>query len=602
MKPTSKAQKPTKTELERQKEYADNLSSKGFGFDLVIGDAFIRGMRDIGYKHTGTALDEIIDNSIEAGAKTILVEFETENNGKKPTAIAVIDDGHGMPTDMLRASVMWGGTHRENSRKGIGRYGYGLPSASVSQGERFTVYSKLKDEDWYSVTIDLKDISAGKYTQDGRIITPKPKKSSLPAWVQGAIDKQFPKNSFKSGTVVIWEKLDRLTWSTISGLTGHLIEHFGLTYRNYLTNTKIVVDGNNVQSIDPLFITPGFRHYDLDDDIAEAMEPMRIPVKVSDGDERAIVNIRFASFPLRFGSIDKSKDAAGGNQNARWRIMNDHRGIVVSRMGRQIDVITRAPRIWKTVSTITQNNDRYWGVEIDFPAELDEEFSVTTSKQRVELTEKMWEILTQHGLERAIQSLRQRYEAERKKEKEKSEKGNEPRISEKVMAESEKFKHVIPGQTSEERERLSREAFEREVKRRKERQNKSEEQARQELNEDVTNRNYKIEFEDIVGGAFFRAEQIGPQFVIYINRKHSFYTALYASEDSNQKIKSALELMLFVVGQAEIDAIGNQDKRLFYVSERLVWSKNLDVALDLLNNVALLNSDEEGDKDSSEAA
>ena len=137
-----------KTELEKQNEYAKELADSGYSFELVVGNAFVRGMRDIGYKHTGTAMDEIIDNAIEANAKNINVVFEDPVKGRKPNAIAVVDDGHGMSKEMLRAAVVWGGTHRENSRKGIGRYGYGLPSASVSQGTKFTVYSKTAGKKW----------------------------------------------------------------------------------------------------------------------------------------------------------------------------------------------------------------------------------------------------------------------------------------------------------------------------------------------------------------------------------------------------------------------------------------------------------------------
>ncbi len=38
------------------------------GWDLIVGDAFVRGMRDIGYKSTSYAMAELIDNSIQAGA------------------------------------------------------------------------------------------------------------------------------------------------------------------------------------------------------------------------------------------------------------------------------------------------------------------------------------------------------------------------------------------------------------------------------------------------------------------------------------------------------------------------------------------------------
>ena len=53
----------------------------------------------------------------------------------------MIDDGAGMIPEMIRVGMLWGGTDRENSRTGIGRFGYGLPSSCVSQGRRFEVYS-----------------------------------------------------------------------------------------------------------------------------------------------------------------------------------------------------------------------------------------------------------------------------------------------------------------------------------------------------------------------------------------------------------------------------------------------------------------------------
>src|SRR5579884_2835990 len=123
--------------------FVEKEKQKGLDFGLTLAAAFVRGIRDLGYKSTATALDELIDNALQAEAKMTRVAFGyQEATSKKPSAIAVIDDGHGMDPDMIRVAVMWGGTHRENDRSGIGRYGYGLPSASVSQGRRFTVYSR----------------------------------------------------------------------------------------------------------------------------------------------------------------------------------------------------------------------------------------------------------------------------------------------------------------------------------------------------------------------------------------------------------------------------------------------------------------------------
>ena len=118
-----------------------------------------------------------------------------------------------------------------------------------------------------------------------KIITPPTREENLPEWLTTF-------EHLDSGTVVIWESLDRLTWTSISGLSDNLTKHFGVTYRNFLSSTKIYVGGTFVEPIDPLFITPGFRYYDYDEQTAMALEPLRIPVKIEGADEKAIITVR----------------------------------------------------------------------------------------------------------------------------------------------------------------------------------------------------------------------------------------------------------------------------------------------------------------------
>src|SRR5271163_937726 len=115
--------------IERQKAYVSKLVKSNFKYGLTVGIAFVRGIRDIGYKHTGTALDELVDNSYEAGASNVHIVLHDDGGGRRGNVshIAVIDDGSGMIPEMVRVAMLWGGTDRENSRTGIGRFGYGLP-------------------------------------------------------------------------------------------------------------------------------------------------------------------------------------------------------------------------------------------------------------------------------------------------------------------------------------------------------------------------------------------------------------------------------------------------------------------------------------------
>ena len=319
--------------LEAQKAYVrEKMKGGNLKLSLIVGQAFIRGIRDIGYKHTGSALAELVDNGFQAGAQNIQVAFEKNKTGAKVQSIAVIDNGHGMIPEMIRLAVMWGGTHRENDRQGMGRYGYGLPSASVSQGKRFTVYSCPTRGRVHAVTIDVDEIGQGKYTDDtGEIMIPEAAPAALPKFVKDHITAQFPGGELDHGTVVVIENLDKVTANTVNVLRNHLLEFFGITYQKLLRNAQIMVDDTVLEPIDPLFVTPGFRFYDFDADRAQALDPLQIEIKCEDGKEmKGVMEVRFAYMPPTFGSIDKKKNAVDRkNQNPRFSIMKEYNGILI---------------------------------------------------------------------------------------------------------------------------------------------------------------------------------------------------------------------------------------------------------------------------------
>src|SRR5207302_10447694 len=111
----------------------------------------------------------------------------------------------------------------------------------------------------HSVTLDLDERSAGSYDRDGRIVVPEPTPAQLPGWLEeyvGLHQKHFP-NGLEHGTIVLIEKLDRHDWKTAVSLQTNLMQDFGVTYRNFLRGTTLLVQGKVVEPVDPLFITPG---------------------------------------------------------------------------------------------------------------------------------------------------------------------------------------------------------------------------------------------------------------------------------------------------------------------------------------------------------
>ena len=574
-------------ELAAQRRYGEQFALQGQEFALVAAEAFVRGIRDIGYKSTATALDELIDNSIQAGSTRVDVVFGFGvKSSSKPDRIAVVDNGHGMDPTMIRAAVMWGGTHRENNRVGFGRYGYGLPSSCVSQGLSFAVYSKPDGGGLHRVQLDVEELGAGMYhTENGRVIVPEPEQTDLPTWLQLFVKEQGINEFMRSGTAVVIERLDRLSWSTTTSLERHLLQHFGVTYRNFISDIDLRVNGKRVEPVDPLFVTEGFKYFDLDEDRALQLEPLAFKVKDrNDRSEIGTVTVRFSQLPPTFARKDKSKEATSKNANPRFSIMKDHLGLIFLRAGRQIDVVTRNP--W----TQFQTYDRNWNVEINFSPALDEEFSITTSKQQIVVSERMWDLLKEKGVLRSIEQMRKDLTGARRQDKNKQDASDE-RPSEKVMAESEKFAESLPSLESMNRQVEGEKGIEEEAKRRARNDGVQTEDAKAELIAELQGHAYKVREESVPGGAFYRPEQLGGQFIIWLNTEHSFYSEIYSGPESSPHLRATLELLLFTLGEAELNAQG--DKRLFYRTERqTIWTPKLSLLLELLNRQTGVDDDE----------
>ena len=84
-------------------------NSRFFDAELIV-----KALRDSGYKDTYHALAELIDNSIQAGSRQIHVYLFAENTQLKQriseniAKIAVLDDGIGMPQDVLIKALKFG--------------------------------------------------------------------------------------------------------------------------------------------------------------------------------------------------------------------------------------------------------------------------------------------------------------------------------------------------------------------------------------------------------------------------------------------------------------------------------------------------------------
>jgi len=597
---------------ERQDRFIKSVDTDNFDFGLVYTQAFLKGIRDIGYKSTATALFECIDNSIEAEAGNIhiIFDFDRDKSGKsEPDRIAIIDDGFGMTKDMVRIAVLWGGSDRIDSREGMGRYGYGLPSSCVSIGQSYTVISKREDmRQWFGVTIDLEGIANREpeyIDRKGAIIAPPAKASSLPSFVERYLRNK--RVELESGTIIIIDKIDRLSKRTFKPLKSFLSLETGITYRNYLNDVNVYIDGSLTEPVDPLFLTKGNRYYDENELRAEPLHPLEIKIQNSIDKRRrpGTVNVRFSYMPYGFFNIAHEEDdiSAEGeeeygdeeskrNRSKRLTVRKRNNGIIFLRKGRQIDVVdSKCP--W----TKFQNNDRYIGVEVDFSPELDEEFSITTAKQQIVVSERIWNILRDNGVYEAISVMRKRYEKESKAQQNAKEnaltESPEKRDSytEDLMKQSASDFEIDATGQLESVKKEAEENLEKQVKKIAKQTGVAESIVKQNLIAQAESRPYKLDYFDEQEGPFYRAEQIGGQVVVYFNKAHKFYTELYNNPKTNAYTKNALALMVFVLGHTELRVA--DDKKKWYRMERIAWSMKLDSTLEMLSKHFAKSMDDE---------
>lgn len=369
-----------------------------------MGDA----LRNTGYKNIESAVAEIIDNAEEANAKNafvILGEHIDPSSGRKVIhEIGFLDDGSGMDTSTLGTCLGIDFTTR-TGRRGLGRFGVGLPQASLYACPEVIVYSWQNGiQNCQRVFLDIEKVKSGEQTEIA-----DPVNEQIPEKYQQYIHYQTPTNSFdfsKSGTLVIWSNCDRISPKTRGPLTERLEFALGQKFRHFIHNgefkIRIIAHENQDAAVDvapndPLFLMED--NYVLcnencpaqvfrgvrGDDLEPAFElygEETVSIKYIDKNNSvssANVTIRFSKVKAKF--YDETAFPTG-NPGAYpfGKYASKMEGISVVRANREIDF-----RQFDFYSTTNEPQHRWWGCEIMFDPVLDEAFGVANNKQYVEL-------------------------------------------------------------------------------------------------------------------------------------------------------------------------------------------------------------------------
>jgi hypothetical protein len=185
-------------------------------YDVVAPNpsAMIESLRAFGY-NLETAIADIIDNSIAAEAENVWLNFKW--NGERST-ISIIDDGGGMDEKELINAMRPGSTSplEERNSTDLGRFGLGLKTASFSQCRKLTVGSKKEGG---LISIRSWDLDYVNECGEWRLLN---------------VDKIYADGVFstleemKSGTIVLWEEMDRL----VKGINRENQKYENMFYEN----------------------------------------------------------------------------------------------------------------------------------------------------------------------------------------------------------------------------------------------------------------------------------------------------------------------------------------------------------------------------------
>lgn len=356
--------------------------------EIVPAHLVVHAMRDNGYKNAAYALAELIDNSIQAGATTVelLCAERISNVGQRQRSrihqIAVLDNGKGMDSEVLKIALQFGnGTNLSPiNQTGMGKFGMGLPSASISQCTRVEVWSWQNGiESALYTYLDVEQIRIGHQKS-----IPEPEYRPIPhLW--RAVGRSFG----RSGTLIVWSDLDRILWRTAQAVIDNSEFLVGRMYRRFLANDAVVIrlvicDADNpTNKLQEKKALPNDPLYLMSKTSCPAPfdnRPMFEPWGGEDFEFKYTINFRgedhivTTRFTIASEDARPTVDGQMPGSLPHGKHAGRNIGVSIIRAGRELDLDQSWAIQYDPV-------ERWWGIEVEFPPALDDLFGVTNNKQ-----------------------------------------------------------------------------------------------------------------------------------------------------------------------------------------------------------------------------
>jgi anti-sigma regulatory factor (Ser/Thr protein kinase) len=513
------------------------VPESGDDSSIIVVEKFIQATRDSGYRGTQSAVSELVDNALQAGAHRVWIDITLAGAAPYPVRIAVMDDGSGMDKRTLRQALRFGGSSRFNDRAGLGRYGMGLPNSSLSQARRFEVFTWRRPGTALHTYLDVDEIAEGLLTR-----IPEPALERLPKWVA--------REQSESGTLVVWNRCDRLDHRRASTIARRLTAELGRVFRYYIWDgIEIRVNGERITAVDPLYL-----HAKSSSSRAKAFgEPIVYTVEVpppQDGAQSVTgrVTVRFSELPV----LDWHKLP---NDEKRKLGVSNGAGVSVVRAGREIDYG------WFFMGAKRRENyDDWWRCEVRFDPVLDEAFGITHTKQQIQPQDFLLDILSTdiESLAKALNSRVRQAHLQAKLV------GQTIEVEQRATS-ADPLLVPLPKPTVKQTELLDELA--------------KRHPGISDLPGPEAGQTYRIVTDDVRDTSFFTYAMKEGAFVLVLNQGHPFYKKVYRplvenENAANKELRASIELVLLAAARAEAAAT-RESHREVLGQTRKAWSDNL---------------------------
>lgn len=363
----------------------------------------IEGLRDTGYEFN-TAMADIIDNSIAANAHKINISINMDYIGN--ITIYIVDNGSGMNADGLEGAMTYGSPQREN-QKSLGKFGLGLKTASTAFCRSLSVTTR--DSGDSTINKARWDLDYVATAEDWELLILDPDEEEI------QMLNDVTNNS--SGTIVTWEKVDRLlkNYQDPSGsharralekVVAHLKTHIAMVYQRFLDHNFI--DAPNVV-------------IELNNEVIEAWDPFCVQEAgtelVAERTQPALIGDKETSFTVKAYVLPRKEEFTSEQSWKKARLSNDLQGFYVYRENRLIHYGN-----WLGMYT-NEPHSTLLRVEFSFDYLMDEAFKVDIKKSSIALDTELYNLLKEQFLPAPRRAANERYRKGQKKSAKKVSKG-----------------------------------------------------------------------------------------------------------------------------------------------------------------------------------